>query len=90
MEQRYRSGDHSVRGGSLHGVLPAEREYKLERMARTAYVAHARTYVVVNGFLIGVWALAGFGYFWPAWVILGWGLALVLHSLATFGRHATD
>lgn len=47
---------------------------------------HVRTYVAVNGFLIGIWFLAGMGYFWPAWVILSWGLALVLHSMATFGR----
>ena len=49
-------------------------------------MVHARTYVVINVFLVGVWVLAGGGYFWPAWVILSWGLALVLHSLATFGR----
>ncbi len=43
-------------------------------------------YVVINVFLVGVWALSGAGFFWPAWVLLGWGLALVLHSLATFSR----
>lgn len=67
-------------------MLPAERQDRLHRVARTAYVTHARLYVVVNVFLVLVWVLAGAGYFWPAWVILGWGLALVLHSLATFGR----
>ena len=69
-------------------MLPVERQERLQRIARTAFVVHARTYVTINVFLIGVWALAGFGYFWPAWVILGWGLALVLHSMATFGRHS--
>lgn len=73
-------------GYSLPVVLPAEREDRLQRIARTAFVVHARSYAVVNGFLIGVWALTGFGYFWPAWVILGWGLALVFHSMATFSR----
>jgi hypothetical protein len=70
-------------------VLPAERpdrEERLERLAKGAYIAHVRTYVVINAFLIGVWVLAGGGYFWPAWVILSWGLAIVLHSMATFGR----
>lgn len=47
---------------------------------------HVRTYVVINAFLIGIWVLAGGGAFWPAWVILSWGLAVVLHSMATFGR----
>ena len=47
---------------------------------------HARTYVVINVFLVAIWALAGGGYFWPAWVILGWGLAVVLQAMATFAR----
>lgn len=35
-------------------------------------------YVVINAFLIGVWAVSGGGYFWPGWVLAGWGVALVL------------
>ena len=35
-------------------------------------------YVVVNAFLVVVWALSGGGYFWPGWVMAGWGLGLVL------------
>lgn len=35
-------------------------------------------YVVVNAFFVGIWALTGRGYFWPAWVIGGWGLGMVL------------
>lgn len=69
-------------------MLPVEREERLARVARTAYVAHVRVYVVVNAFLIGVWFLAGMGYFWPAWVILGWGVAVVLQSIATFSRNS--
>lgn len=49
-------------------------------------MVHARTYVVINVFLVLVWLLTGAAYFWPAWVILGWGLALVFHSMATFSR----
>jgi hypothetical protein len=67
-------------------VLPEERREKVERVAEQAFVAHARTYVVVNVFLIGIWLLAGAGTFWPAWVILGWGLAIVFHGLATYAR----
>ena len=39
-------------------------------------------FVVINAFLVLIWALTGFGYFWPIWVILGWGVPVVL-SLAT-------
>ena len=35
-------------------------------------------YVVINTFLVGVWAMTGGGYFWPAWVIAGWGVAMLL------------
>lgn len=35
-------------------------------------------YVVVNAFLIGVWAMTGGGYFWPAWIIGGWGVGMLL------------
>ena len=35
-------------------------------------------YVVINAFLVGVWALTGAGYFWPAWIIAGWGVGMLL------------
>jgi fatty acid desaturase len=31
--------------------------------------ADVAAYVVINAFLIGAWAAAGFGYFWPGWVL---------------------
>jgi hypothetical protein len=35
-------------------------------------------YVVINAFLIGIWALTGMGYFWPAWILAGWGVGMLL------------
>ena len=35
-------------------------------------------YVVINAFLVGIWAVTGFGYFWPGWVMAGWGVFLAL------------
>lgn len=35
-------------------------------------------YVIINAFLVGVWAMTGQGYFWPAWMIAGWGVAMLL------------
>ena len=43
---------------------------------------------MVNAFLIGVWALTGHGYFWPAWVLGGWGIGLALARLAEEDRIA--
>lgn len=42
--------------------------------------ADAVAYVVINMFLIGVWAVTGFGYFWPGWVLAGWGVLLLLDA----------
>jgi hypothetical protein len=50
------------------------------------FKTHAVSYVVVNIFLIGVWAVSGGGYFWPGWVMAGWGIGLVLHGWQTYRR----
>ena len=44
------------------------------------FKTHVVSYAVVNLFLVGVWALGGGGYFWPAWVMAGWGIGLVSHG----------
>jgi len=35
-------------------------------------------YVVINAFLVAAWALTGAGYFWPAWIMAGWGVGMLL------------
>jgi hypothetical protein len=42
--------------------------------------ATAGKLAIVNVFLIGIWVAAGAGYFWPAWVMLGSGVALGLKA----------
>jgi len=54
---------------------------------RRDFGSHLVAYVVVNGFLILVWALTG-GYFWPAWVLGLWGIGLVLHAWEVFLRRS--
>ena len=49
-----------------------------------AFQAHASIFVMVNLFLIAIWAAAGAGYFWPIWPILGWGLGVGIHAWATY------
>ncbi len=48
--------------------------------------AHAVAYIVVNAMLIGIWAVTGAGYFWPIWVLLGWGVGLVLNAWDVYFR----
>jgi hypothetical protein len=43
--------------------------------------AHALVYLLVNGFLVAVWALASPGaLFWPIFPMAGWGIGLVMHA----------
>jgi hypothetical protein len=44
-------------------------------------------YVVINAFLVGIWAVTGFGYFWPGWVLAGWGVLLLLDVWDAYRRH---
>jgi hypothetical protein len=48
--------------------------------------AHVVVYVVVNAMFVAMWAITGAGYFWPAWVMLGWGVGLVLNIWDVYFR----
>lgn len=48
--------------------------------------SHAFVYVAVNVLLIIVWAASGAGYFWPIWVIGGWGIGLAVHGWQVYGE----
>jgi hypothetical protein len=72
-----------------HTVDPESDEWNRARKRvtdRREFGSHLVAYVVVNAFLVLVWALTGAGYFWPAWVLGGWGIGLVLHAWDAFLR----
>jgi hypothetical protein len=48
--------------------------------------AHIVAYTVINAMLVAMWAITGAGYFWPAWVMLGWGVGLVLNIWDVYFR----
>ena len=71
----------------------AERLFRRDRdQARTRvqnrrdFGAHLAAYVIINSFLIGIWAMTGAGYFWPVWLLGTWGPGLVLHAWDAFIR----
>lgn len=37
-----------------------------------AALGHASIYAFVLGVLTLIWALTGFGYYWPIWFMIGW------------------
>jgi 2TM domain len=65
----------------------SDRERARERLQlRRDFGSHVVAYLVINAFLVGVWAFTGAGYFWPAWVLGVWGAGLALHAWEAFLR----
>jgi 2TM domain-containing protein len=70
----------ATKGDSSEGA-----EYERRRRAREIAEArygfrwHLPIYVLVNGFLIAIWAYSGGGFFWPAFPFVFWGMGLFAH-----------
>lgn len=56
------------------------------RRRSSGFAAHLRSFAAVNAMFVAIWALDGFGYFWPVWPFMGWGIGLVLHGACNPGR----
>ena len=41
--------------------------------------AHLIAFVAVNLMFVVIWAASGFGYFWPIWPLMGWGIGISCH-----------
>jgi 2TM domain-containing protein len=65
---------------------PDAREAARKRIEeRRGFVPHLVVYLLVNGALITVWATMGpHGFFWPAFVLLFWGIGIVMHGWNAF------
>jgi hypothetical protein len=50
------------------------------RVDRFVLKLHAWSYATVNGGLVGIWALAGQGEFWPVLSAGPWGVVLAWHA----------
>jgi len=69
------------------GHVDSRREQARKRLeSKRDFQAQIVAYFVINAFLVGVWALTGQGYFWPAWIMAGWGVGLVLDAWKVFYR----
>ena len=53
---------------------------------KQAFKQMLAAYAIVNAFLIVIWAVSGEGYFWPVWVLGGWGLGLAFSGYAAYGH----
>ena len=64
-----------------------QREQAIERIEqKQGFRTHALVYALVNVGLVAIWAFQGGGYFWPIWVILGWGIGLAANGYYVFSR----
>jgi hypothetical protein len=54
---------------------------------RRDFHAHLLVYVLVNGFLVLIWAITGSaGFFWPVFLIAPWGIGLVMNAWDVYWR----
>jgi hypothetical protein len=61
------------------------REAAKESLKKKAeFRTHVLAYVLVNAFLVVIWAVTSSGYFWPIFPIAGWGIGLALHGWDTY------
>ena len=77
--------------GTLHPVSsPTADTAKLERAKRRVaaikgFYVHLFVFALVLGGLFVINAATG-GRWWVLWVLFGWGIGMVAHAFAVFGR----
>ena len=55
------------------------------------FQTHLLVYVLVNGMLVGIWAISSSSaFFWPLFSIVGWGIAVILHGWDTYVGNQPD
>lgn len=67
-------------GDDLHAR--AFESLKKKRDFRT----HVFMYVCVNAMLVVIWAVAGAGFFWPIFPIVGWGIGVAGNAWDVYAR----
>lgn len=59
------------------------REYAISRLKKKrGFVNYLWTWLGVSIVTTGIWAMTGFGSFWPAWVIFGMGIGALFSGLS--------
>jgi hypothetical protein len=69
---------------------PREEQLRAAALTRlrkkSDFSAHVLAYVLVNAFLVGIWAVTGHGFFWPIFPILGWGIGVAFNAWDIYRR----
>jgi hypothetical protein len=66
---------------------PELREQAIVRLRKKSeFGAHLLAYLLVNAFLVAIWAVTGAGFFWPAFPLFGWGIGVAFNAWDVYGR----
>jgi 2TM domain len=53
---------------------------------KSEFRAHLLAYVLVNAFLVSIWAVTGAGFFWPVFPIMGWAIGVAFNAWDVYRR----
>jgi 2TM domain-containing protein len=53
---------------------------------KSDFRVHLLIYVMVNAFLVAIWAVTGAGFFWPIFPLAGWGIGVVANAWDAYAR----
>jgi 2TM domain len=72
------------------GTTPrTEQELRAQALRRikkkSDFHVHVLIYVLVNTFLVTIWAMTGSGYFWPVFPMVGWAIGLAANAWDVYG-----
>jgi len=69
----------------------ALREQAIRRLKKKRdFQGHLLVYVLVNAFIVAIWAVTGSGFFWPIFPIIGWGIGVVLNAWDVYRADEPD
>ena len=76
-----------MEGGSPASPDDALRAEAVSRLKKKRdFATHALIYLLVNSFLVVIWAVTSGDFFWPIFPIAGWGIGLAANAWDVYGR----
>ena len=76
-----------MEAGAPPPTQDALREAAVTRLRKKRdFATHVLIYVLVNSFLVVIWAATSGDFFWPMFPIFGWGIGLAANAWDVYGR----
>lgn len=58
--------------------------------AKRDFSGHVIAYLTVNLLLVAIWYTTSQGFFWPVFVIFGWGIGVAMNAWEVYSPPATE